>query len=1103
MSGEHVLPMLRSLLSESLLLQRLFFASLELAGLALVVLLLVRIGRIRSPRLICWLWLVVLIKPIVSLAVGSPIAVGLLDRTEAQPAELAQVPALLPDSAPDARQYGWASVPWGVMGEQMPPETPASSVPTLPPHIATDDPGGTGPFVSASLSGVISLAWLAGAVFFLLRYLLSRIRLYRIVRAAAAPSALVRRRYREVASGVGLTWIPRLLVTDALDSPALVGLLRPMVLVPSWLARQADDPKLHWSLRHELLHWKWLDPAGVLLRDLAGILFYFHPAVWWAAKRQTEAMELACDRAMLRSDADAADYAEQLYQILKNIRHRRRLALAGGLFATRTQVGQRIAALLDGSLVSAPRLTVVSVIGVLALAAGALAVGGAVRPDATGETSEQSTQEDRVLRFPRGYTLGSVYVRQPRPLGSDWGEDWEYVGPARGTVRVPADKDVWLHIHDEGLANIGRSGIPTPGDIQLITFYRTPPDAAGRFVAKCGKLKWLAFYEGLPGEAGLASLSRLESLEALIVGHSELTDQQLRTLVDRLKGLQSLRWIELGSTQLTDAGLAHLRDLPSIERLCFGSHKMAGHGLAHLADLPRLEYLGFGSQSMGDTALEHLAGCTSLKHLAPNCPKITDAGMPHLAKLKSLEELDLRWVPITDAGLAHLSGLKSLRELNLEHTKVTDTGLAHLAGLTSLERLTLPSGTTDAGFVHLRDLKGIKYLNLGKTQSTGAGLQALGGMKLVETLHLPSGITDDDLAVIGGMTALRDLQIGSDVVTDAGLAHLKALKSLRSLVLRTPNATGSGFAHLRGLPIRRLGWLVGRLDESRLTHLAGLQELEVLHLRGGGLRDEDLASIGKLTRLKELRIRCSTISDGGVAQLANLTSLETFQGTFSMTDRGLGHLAKLKNLTSLQIVGDYTNSGLQQLQGLDRLGVLLLWTDSELSPAALQRLKRELPAIVDLRVLKMGRAKPRPKAGQPAPAFTVQTINGKRLRLKDYRGKIVLLYFWSTWCRPCVASTPALKKFYEELSQYDGFAMVSLSLDDEDRWVREHVEKHGLGWPQVRLGLGSEVAANYGVTAVPACFLIGPNGKVLYTGLSGAEIRTAVAGKLKRSGSRR
>jgi len=137
MSPENLFTTLRWLLSENLLLQRLFFASLELAALALVVVLLVRLGRIRSPRLASLLWLVVLIKPIVSLAFGSPVAVGLLDPATPQPVEVAQSPAWMVDPTADAPQYGWASVPWGALAEQVPPETPTRPAPAPLPRGAT------------------------------------------------------------------------------------------------------------------------------------------------------------------------------------------------------------------------------------------------------------------------------------------------------------------------------------------------------------------------------------------------------------------------------------------------------------------------------------------------------------------------------------------------------------------------------------------------------------------------------------------------------------------------------------------------------------------------------------------------------------------------------------------------------------------------------------------------------------------------------------------------------------------------------------------------------------------------------------------------------
>ena len=92
MSPENVLTTLRWLFTENLLLQRLFFASVELAGLALVVVLTMRLARIRSPRLISLLWLVVLIKPIASLAVGSPLPIVLLEASALEPELITPLP---------------------------------------------------------------------------------------------------------------------------------------------------------------------------------------------------------------------------------------------------------------------------------------------------------------------------------------------------------------------------------------------------------------------------------------------------------------------------------------------------------------------------------------------------------------------------------------------------------------------------------------------------------------------------------------------------------------------------------------------------------------------------------------------------------------------------------------------------------------------------------------------------------------------------------------------------------------------------------------------------------------------------------------------------
>ena len=112
------------------------------------------------------------------------------------------------------------------------------------------------------------------------------------------------------------------------------------------------------------------------MRELAEILFFFHPATWWAGRNMEEAMEIACDRAAVTTEADAADYADRLYQILARVRRQRPVSTAGGLFATRTQIGRRIAALLQDAMHLRPRLSVLSTLSLVLLTGIAMSVGG-------------------------------------------------------------------------------------------------------------------------------------------------------------------------------------------------------------------------------------------------------------------------------------------------------------------------------------------------------------------------------------------------------------------------------------------------------------------------------------------------------------------------------------------------------------------------------------------------------------------------------------------------------------------------------------------------------------------------------------------------------
>ncbi len=133
--------------------------------------------------------------------------------------------------------------------------------------------------------------------------------------------------------------------------------------------------------------------------------------------------------------------------------------------------------------------------------------------------------------------------------------------------------------------------------------------------------------------------------------------------------------------------------------------------------------------------------------------------------------------------------------------------------------------------------------------------------------------------------------------------------------------------------------------------------------------------------------------------------------------------------------------------------------------------------------------------GQPAPEFATQTLDGKPLRLADYRGRYVLLDFWATWCIPCLEEEPSLKSAYDAFGKDPRFALVSLSLDEKIEAPKAYLARRQLGWTHGFLGAASKsnVPADFGVRGIPSIWLIGPDGRVLAKDLRGEAIKTAVA----------
>jgi thiol-disulfide isomerase/thioredoxin len=140
------------------------------------------------------------------------------------------------------------------------------------------------------------------------------------------------------------------------------------------------------------------------------------------------------------------------------------------------------------------------------------------------------------------------------------------------------------------------------------------------------------------------------------------------------------------------------------------------------------------------------------------------------------------------------------------------------------------------------------------------------------------------------------------------------------------------------------------------------------------------------------------------------------------------------------------------------------------------------------------------QVGDAAPSFEVKTVDGKPLKLDDYRGKYVLLDFWATWCGPCRGETPSLKAVHQAFGKDDRFAMVGLSLDAKPDEPKTYAAENDLSWTQGFLGewTTTNLPDRYGVRGIPSIWLIGPDGKVVAKDLRGDGIKAAVAEALGR-----
>lgn len=136
-------------------------------------------------------------------------------------------------------------------------------------------------------------------------------------------------------------------ISDRIQVPAAIGLFKPIVVIPRWLAQEISPAELEQVLLHELAHLRRRDDWTNLVQKIIQALIFFHPSVWWLEHRLSLEREMACDEAVLAQARCPHAYAECLTRLAEKSLVRKKLALAQAMVSRMRQLSQRVSQILD------------------------------------------------------------------------------------------------------------------------------------------------------------------------------------------------------------------------------------------------------------------------------------------------------------------------------------------------------------------------------------------------------------------------------------------------------------------------------------------------------------------------------------------------------------------------------------------------------------------------------------------------------------------------------------------------------------------------------------------------------------------------------------
>jgi thiol-disulfide isomerase/thioredoxin len=164
---------------------------------------------------------------------------------------------------------------------------------------------------------------------------------------------------------------------------------------------------------------------------------------------------------------------------------------------------------------------------------------------------------------------------------------------------------------------------------------------------------------------------------------------------------------------------------------------------------------------------------------------------------------------------------------------------------------------------------------------------------------------------------------------------------------------------------------------------------------------------------------------------------------------------------------------------------------------SLQQLKKDFPDSAAVKSVKSEEEAAKVQEslveGSKFPDFDEKDVAGKAISIGAYKGKVVLVDFWATWCGPCVMELPNVLETYKK-HHPKGFEIVGISLDQSKEKLTNFTASKEMPWQQFFDGKGwsNKLAVRYGIHSIPMTYLLDQEGKIIGKGLRGEDLENAV-----------